>query len=265
MLVVFFLPAFIFFSCKEKSAPSTVESLMNEQKKLLVENLDKQVKVHPDSAGLRMRLIDALDSLGMYKQALQHTDSLIKNDSLNNGLWFTKARLQESAMDTTSAIQSYSRAIAIYPSVDAQLNLANLYAERKDSKSLLICQSVARMGLGREIDASCDFIAGVYYARTANSQQAILLFDRCINNNYTYMEAYMEKGFVQFDNKKFDDALKTFQTAITVNNRYADAYYWTAKTYEATSKKEDALLNYQRALGLDKNLEAAKDAVKRLE
>ncbi len=92
-----------------------------------------------------------------------------------------------------------------------------------------------------------------------------MLQDRCINNNYTYMEAYMEKGFIYYDAKKFDDALKVFQQAITVNNLYADAYYWEAKCYEAKGNKQDAILNYQRSLGLDKNLKEAKEALKRLE
>jgi tetratricopeptide (TPR) repeat protein len=120
------------------------------------------------------------------------------------------------------------------------------------------------MGLGREMDANCDFIAGVYNSRTGNHQQAIMLFDRAINNNYQLMEAYMEKGFVHFDTKRYPEALKVFQTAITVNNMYADAYYWSAKSFEAMGNKEEALINYQRALGLDKELKEARDAIKRL-
>ncbi len=211
-----------------------------------------------------MRLVNALDSAGKYKEALAQTDSLIKRDSLNNGLWFTKALLLESNKDTAEAIKSYERALRIYPSVETQLNLANLLAETKDARSLSICRNVRQMGLGRETDASCDFVAGVYYARNGKNQEAISQFDKAINNNYTLMEAYMEKGFIYYDSRNYKDALNVFETATTVNKMYPDAYYWKAKCLEAMGNKEEALANYKRSLGLDKNLKEAAAGVKRL-
>jgi tetratricopeptide (TPR) repeat protein len=249
------------FSCKQKEEKT---AQVSSEQKQVINQLQQQVQHNPDSASLRMRLVNTLDSLKMYPQALQQTDSLIKRDSLNNGLWFTKAQLLESNRDTAGAIQSYERALKIYPSVEAQLSLANLFAESKNPKALLICQNVRRMGLGRETDASCDFVAGVYNARTKNNQLAITLFDKAITNNYTLMEAYMEKGFVYYDSKKYNDALKVFQTAITVNQMYADAYYWKAKCEEALGNKDEAIVDYKRSLGLDKGLKEASEAIKRL-
>jgi tetratricopeptide (TPR) repeat protein len=121
------------------------------------------------------------------------------------------------------------------------------------------------MGMGRETDASCNFIAGVYYARTGDKKQALESFDKAIANNYTLMEAHMEKGFVYYEDKKYPDAQKVFEKAITVNNMYADAYYWIAKCNEAMGNKEEAVTNYKRSLGLDKQLKEAAEAIKRLE
>lgn len=240
------------------------EKAADPAKAQVVDKLSEQVERNPDSASLRMRLINALDSLQSYDKAIAQTDSLIKRDSLNNGLWFTKAQLQESKKDTTAAIKSYERAIRIYPSVEAQLNLANLFAENRNKNALALCNNVVSMGLGRETDADCDFIAGVYFARSGNNKQALQLFDKAINENYTLMEAYMEKGFVYYESKDYQQALKTFQTAITVNNTYADAYYWQAKCYEGLGNKTEAVVNYKRSLGLDKKLKEAADAIKRL-
>ena len=248
-------------SCNGDDKPANATNAQME----VLELLQKRVAQHPDSASVRMQLVNALDSLRMYPEAIAQTDSMIKRDSLNNGLWFARAQLLESNMDTAAAIASYEKALAIYPSVETQLNLANLYAEKKDPRSLALCQNVSRMGLGRETDAGCDFIAGVYHARTGNNEKAIAFFDRAINNNYTLMEAYMEKGFVYYTEQKFADALKTFETAITVNNTYADAYYWTAKVQETIGQKDKALLNYERALGLDTQMKEAREAIKRLD
>ena len=230
----------------------------------VLSQLEKSVQLYPDSASMRMQYVNALDSLQLYPEAIAQADSLIKRDSLNNGLWFAKGQLLESNHDTAQAISSYKKAISIYPSVEAQLSLANLFAETKNDAALQICQVVSRLGLGRETEANCDFIAGVYYARIGTNEKANVFFDRAINNNYTLMEAYMEKGFLFYSEKKYTEANKVFETAITINNTYADAYYWKAKTFEAMGNNDQALLNYERSLGLDKNLHEAREAIKRL-
>jgi tetratricopeptide (TPR) repeat protein len=261
-LFYFFLLA-TFVSCggeDEQSAPEATS-----QQKEWLQTLSNAVKQNPDSAGLRMKLINSLDSLSMYKEAIAQTDSLIKKDSVNNGLWYTKAQLQESNKDTAGAVESYRAALTIYPSVEAQLSYANLLAETKNKEALAVCQNVQKLGLGRETDGYCSFIAGIYFSRTGNTKQALALFDRAINDNYTLMEAYMEKGFIYFDSKNYQQALQIFETAITVNKTYADAYYWKAKSLEAMGNKTEALTNYQRALGLDKTLKEARAAVDRLD
>ena len=253
----------IIASCNDM--PGTSTQAKDPQKVKIVEDLKLLVSQHPDSASARMKLVNALDSLGNFSEALTQVDSLIMNDSLNNGLWYAKGQLQENSKDTTGAIKSYERALKVYPSLDAQLSLANLLAERKDERCLLICKNLQQLGMGREVDAHCAFISGVYFSRTGQTGKALESFDKCINSNYTYMEAYMEKGFIYYDQKNYKSALPIFDKAITVNNMYADAYYWKAKTFEAMGNKDEAILNYQRSLGLDKGLNEARTALSRLQ
>ena len=228
--------------------------------KLLRENIDK----HPDSMGLRLRLVDALDHSGDYNQAKEQMDSLLKKDSLNYGLWYRKAALQEKTHDTSGALQSYRYAIRIYPAPDAMLAAANLLAEKKDSTALLICKEVAGLRMGREYTAHCHFISGVYYARAGQPQKAMLAFNNCINNNFNYTEAYMEKGFLYYDDKKPKEALLVFKTLVTVKNTYADGYYWIAKCEEALNNKTEAINNYQKSLALNPKLNESVIALKRL-
>jgi tetratricopeptide (TPR) repeat protein len=229
-----------------------------------VTNLMKQVTQHPDSVGLRLQLANAFNSLGAYKQAIAQMDSLLKKDTSNYGLWFTRAKILEDSQDTLQAQENYARAIKIYPSPDALLSLASLYAEQKNSRSLSICNEVKKMGLGREYDAHCAFIAGVYYARTRQKEKALKLFDECIRNNYTYMEAYIEKGLVYFDSKQYAEALQVFQFAGNVDNLYADAWYYQARCYEMLEIKDTAVMRYKQSLGLDKTLKEAHEGLKRL-
>lgn len=233
-------------------------------KQEVVKKLSEKLRQSPDSTGLRMRLINSLDSLKQYDIAIAHTDSLLAKDSMNEGLWLTKAHLQESKKDTANAIRSYEKAIRIYPAVEAQLYLANLFAETRNQKALWLCTNVLRMGLGRETDASCSFIAAVYFSRTGNAKKAIEGFDKAIGDNYTLIDAYLEKGFIFYDAKNYPKALSIFETARKVNNANADVYYWLAKCNEQMDNKQEALSNYEHALALDKQLKEAGEGIKRL-
>ncbi len=229
-----------------------------------VQQLFTNLAKHPDSVGLRLKLVDALDSLGAFQQALGQMDSLIGKDSLNYGLWYRKAMLQENAHDTSAALNSYQNAIRIYPSPDAMLAAANLLAEKKDATALAICKQIDDLRLGREYTAHSSFISGVYYARTGNATKAMEAFNYCIANEFTYTEAYMEKGFLLYDAKKINEALAVFQTLATVKNTYPDGYYWIAKCKEAQNSTVDAINNYKIALALDPKLKEARIALQRL-
>lgn len=229
----------------------------------IVQSLYTQVKQNPDSAGLRLKLASALDSVGAFNEALLQMDTLLRKDSSNFGLWYANGEIAEDAKDTTRAMMSYARAIGIYPSPDAMLSLANLYAEQKNKKALDICKQVQQMSLGREYDAHSAFVTGVYYARTHNKAKALQAFDNCIANDYTYMNAYIEKGLVYFDNKQFRDALNVFQMAATVNALDSDPYYWQGRCYEMMNMKDSAILRLKQSLHLEED-SATHAALKRL-
>ena len=175
-----------------------------------------------------------------------------------------KAILQKMRRILLLAIKSYSTAAHIYESPDALLALANLYAEQKNNRAITLCSRVKALGLGRESDANCAFIIGVYYARTHDMNNALKYFDECIAYSYTYMEAYIEKGLLFFDAKQYDKALEVFQMAATVNNLYADAYYYQARCYEMMNKKDSAVMFFKQSLQIDPTMKEAREHLKQL-
>ncbi len=265
--IIFLIFFIVLIACNSNNSSDTnkeIKSATKISENPALKNLYQKVQQHPDSTGLRLQLAYMLDSLNEHKKALQQLATLIAKDSLNYGLWFTKGEIAENGMDTLLAMESYSKAAKIYESPDALLALANLYAERKNGRAIILCSRVKALGLGREYDAHSAFIVGVYYARKGNRENAIKMFDECIANNYTYMEAYIEKGLVYFDEKKYDEALQVFEFAATVDNLYADAYYYQARCYEMMNKKDSAIEKFQQSLRLDNNLIEAKEGLKRL-
>jgi tetratricopeptide (TPR) repeat protein len=236
----------------------------DETQQAAINELSQQIAQNPDSAGLRLKLVDLYDSIGNYSKAYVELDSLIRKDSANYGLWYRRGQVSQNAHDTTQALQSFTIAARIYPSSDALLSLANLYAELKDQRALLLTNEVKKVATDRELMANCYFIDGVYYARTKNKSLALTAFDKSIASNYTFMEAYVEKGLVYFDEGNYKPALEIFRFASTINNLYADAYYYMARCYEMMQQKDSAVLRFKQSLTLDKNLNESHAGLKRL-
>ncbi|MFZ1799944.1 MAG: tetratricopeptide repeat protein [Chitinophagaceae bacterium] len=266
ILLLVCVPAF-YFSCKNDDKIDNNDSVTNEARERFspqVTGLQELLISHPDSAGLRLKLAILLDSIGQPKDAIAQVDTLLHADSLNYGLWYTHGQIAEDIPDTARAITSYKKAISIYNSPDALLALANIYAEQKNNESLVICMRINEMGLGREYDAHCNFISGVYYARTGDTNKALQFFNNCIAMNYTYMEAYIEKGLLYFDKKNYPDALAVFRFASGVNTLDADPYYWMGRCYEMMNKKDSALIRFQQSYSLDRSDPQVKAAVVRM-
>lgn len=255
------------FSCKNDSKNDNNDSITNEARERFspeVSSLQKLLITHPDSAGLRLKLAIMLDSIGQPNDAIAQVDTLLHADSLNYGLWYTHGQIAEDIPDTARAIQSYKKAISIYNSPDALLALANIYAEQKNNECLVICVRINEMSLGREYEAHCNFISGVYYSRTGDKEKALQYFNNCIALNYTYMEAYIEKGLLYFDKKDYPNALAVFKFASSVNSLDPDPYYWMGRCYELMNMKDSALLRFQQSYSLDRSDPQIKAAVVRM-
>jgi tetratricopeptide (TPR) repeat protein len=268
MTKTFFLlaPLLLMLACNNDDKKTTASGGKKEKEiSPQVQALQQRVQQYPDSSGLRMKLAMELDSLNMFKPALAQMDSLIKKDSSNYGFWFTRGQVNEHAGDTSDAMKDYATAINIYASPDALLSLANLYAEQKNARSLLLCNQVKNMGLGRDYDASSAFVAGIYNSRIGQKDLAVKLFDECISNDYTYMPAYIEKGLVYFDAKQYGQALDVFSFAANVNHLYPDAYYYMGRCYELMNKKDSAAFYFKQSLALDKESSETEAALKRVE
>ena len=232
--------------------PSYVTDLLNE--------IDR----FPDSTELRVQLIDTMDSLFLIKEAIVQMDSLIVRDPGNYGNWFRKGELAIRMADTTLAIQSFSTAAKIYANPDVLLTLANLYAAQKNKIALELCNNIIAQKPDRTYIAHSYYIMGLYFGNTGKTKNAIDNFNSCIQNNYFYIDAYMEIGWIYFDQQKYDKAKGVFETAVAIKATEAAPHYWQAKCLEKLGQPQAALNAYQLALNLDSSLGEAAEAISRI-
>ena len=229
-----------------------------------VTGLLKEIDRFPDSAALRVQVIDTMDSLNLTKDALSQIDSLITRDPGNYGVWFRKGELAIKLADTALAIQSFSSAAKIYSNPDVLLTIANLYAAQKNKLALELCNSIIAQKPDRTYIAHSYYIMGLFEGNIGNTKIAIDHFNSCIQNNYFYIDAYMEIGWIYFDQQKFEKAKAVFETAIAIKPTEAAPHYWQAKCFEKLGQSKEALNAYQLAFNLDNSLREAAEAISRI-
>jgi tetratricopeptide (TPR) repeat protein len=152
-----------------------------------------------------------------------------------------------------------------YAPSDAVLGyeLAYQYAEGGNPKALQLTDALIKAD-PTETVAQAYYIKGIYYDKSGAKGEAVKNYDAAIRANYNFMDAYRDKGILFYDQKKYSEALKTFQLALTISPATAEFHYWIGKTYQAMGNKPEAKLAYQRAYGLDKSMWEAKEAAEKL-
>jgi tetratricopeptide (TPR) repeat protein len=227
----------------------------------LLESLNHQYADNPQVGRL---LAEAYAGYGKPDQALLIYNKMIAKDSLDPETLYEKAILLEQLKDTAQAIAALKKAYAVQGVDTYGLELAHLYAEQKNPRSLEICNFILKQDSAR-ILIDPFFIKGIYYANVKQYPKAIAQFDSCILRDWKTTDAYLEKGRAYFQMENFNAALQTFNMAITVSNTDPDSYYWLGRCYEAQHRKMDAINNYRRAISLDKDFTEARQRMDALE
>ena len=257
-LILSFIVLLFVFSCKENESKGDSSIITNP-----IQQLQKDLENYPDSFLLVENLIEAYRNSGNYDSALHLTDRYIQKDSGNAYFWNVKATLYFENEDTLQAIESLKHAIDIYPLPEYLVALGTIYAEIKNDNALTIANELLaanKTSSGKD----AYFIKGLYYNFSGQPSTAITYLDSCLNNDYTYMYAYREKGIALYKMAKYTDAIKVLERAVTIQNNYDEGYYWLGKCYEKLNKIEDARQSYQNALLYDKNFTEARDALNHL-
>jgi tetratricopeptide (TPR) repeat protein len=265
-LLVLLVLVTILFACNNNSnsAQQTQDSLQQ-----LLQSFRDSLKKYPTDTLLKYNLVLTLQDAGRYKEAVNVLDSMniSMGDSTQMKVYFDylfkRSELLLLAGDTANAIKTLEFFIIPGELTEAGLQLANLYAETKNPKTIAFCDLMNKNDEGKR-DPNPDYLKGVYYYNINDYSKALDLFNSCIKKDYTFLDAYMEKGRILYKQSKFKEAMDVYDIAIKVSNSFADAHLWKGKCQEALGQKEEAKISYQRAYAFDKTLTEAKEAADRI-
>lgn len=254
----------ILFSCNNNGTDTkTTADTAASQKE--VSELEKKVTEQPQSDSLRESLVQELVQNNQLDKAIGQIDLLLQKNPGSPAYLFMKADALEKKGDTTNAISFYRQSLdtaGLFP--EAQLRLAALYAEKGNAASTNLCDELLKEPTAIRMRSDILFVKAAYYSKIKDSKNALKIYNQLIKEDYTYLDAYIEKGLVYYDMGNFAEALKTFEQTTSISNKYADGYFWMAKTEEKLNHTQEAIDNYKRALALDQSITEAKDALKRL-
>ena len=228
------------------------------------EELKNLIKQYPDSLMLVQNLIELYRDEASYDSAIMVTEKEIRKDSGNAYLWNMKATLNFENDDTLNAIRSLEHAVSIYPLPEYLIALGTIYAEVKNTKSLIIADDILKVNKAK-FGKDAFFLKGLYYNYAGDKRKAISFFDSSLHLDFTYMYAYREKAIALYDLEKYEKALQTLKRAVTIQNNFEEGYYWMGKCYEKLHQPDDAIQSYQNALLYDKNFVEAREALERLQ
>ncbi len=252
---------FVFAACNsgDNSEPPPPSSDQNT-----IQSIKEQIRQHPDSLMLKENLIEAYRNQGYYDSAISIANEEITKDSGSAYLWNIKASLYFENGDTINAINSLKRAIDIYPLPDYLVALGTVYAEIKSKTSLKIADELLRANRAKS-GKDAYFIKGLYYNYVNQPARAVSYLDSCLNLDFTYMYAYREKAIALYTEKKYEEAIKVLNRAVTIQNNFDEGYYWMGRCYEKLNKTDEAIQSYENALLYDKNFVEAREALNRLQ
>jgi len=269
-LLAFLVLLTILFACNNNVTNVTSEQQTQDSLHRLAQSYRDSLKKYPNDTLLKYNLVLTLQEAGRYKEAINVLDSMnitMMGDSTQMKVYFNylykRTELLILAGDTANAIKSLEFFVIPGELTEAGLQLANLYAETRNPKTIAFCDSMNKNDESKR-DPNPDYLKGVYYYNIGDHSKALELFNSCIKKDYTFLDAYMEKGNILYKQSKFKEAMDVFDIAIKVSNTFADAHLWKGKCQEALGQKEEAKISYQRAYAFDKTLTEAKEAADRI-
>jgi tetratricopeptide (TPR) repeat protein len=244
----------------EQYALGLAAVLRKKNKEEAISFLEQASRQLPQSIALKISLARGYQQKGDLDKAIEICNGIISIYPNQLDALQLKAELLTTQNKSAEALATLEQAYSYAP-FDAELahTLAFAYAEARNKKALSLSDSLIKADV-QKLHPEPYYFKGVYYANAGNKEEALRAFDKAVQHDYNFLDAYMDKGNLLYNAKQYEEALKTFNRAVTVSPTFAEAYYWVGRAEEALGKKEEARLNYQRAYGLDKSLEKAREA-----
>ena len=261
--ICFSLTVVILLACGSGSGPNTTPPKGDTD---AVSKWRQAILSYPDSPALRLKLVEAFEERKDYASAVAIVDSLLAQDSTIAFLHYRKAQLRLAAGDTLAGIKGLKRTLAYAPdNGDVLLELGYVLANRGDDEARTIADTIISVSKDADLRSRARLLKGIFLSNKGDKAAALKEYDASIVDNYTFLDAYIERAIVLYELKRYAEAQVTLDQAQAIRPATAEVYLWKGKCHQAAGQRAEAMDNYRKCLGLDAGMKEAADLLAGLE
>lgn len=119
-------------------------------------------------------------------------------------------------------------------------------------RALLLFCLVSLTVTGTHAQSAADLVAkGLQKLEMGHNEEALKYYNQAIQNDPTYMDAYVKRAFVHSIMKDYTSAIADYDAIIASNPNLPHTYVSRGSAYNKLEKYEEALKDFNKALELD--------------
>jgi tetratricopeptide (TPR) repeat protein len=143
--------------------------------------------------------------------------------------------------------------------------LGYVLANRGDAEAKTIADTIISVSKDADMRSRARLLKGIFFSNKGDKAAALKEYDASIIDNYTYLDAFIEKAIVLYEMKKYPEAQATLDKAQAIRPAEAEIYLWKGKCHQAAGQRAEAMDNYKKCLGLNSGMKEAADLLAVLE
>ena len=226
----------------KQSAPATKK----------IDFLEKDASQYPDSASLHLRWAEELltsgDTTGAVDVLLKFQDKFPGNTGILNGIGYTTLL----ARDTPAAVFYIQNSLSINPNQpEIEMELAFIFQSQKNDKWKEVVLNMIKDAKNQIRSSRGYFVRGVAESNENQLDQAIHSFDSSILQQFTFVDAHIEKALLLLEKNKVSQALDGIYKVLELDRKNPDIYFLAGECKRKLNEYESASNFYLQALELD--------------
>ncbi len=250
--VFFLLTIILFVSCHSKNNVKDLSSgTPVDQIAVLTEKISKDAN-NAELFDARAKLYLAANKIN---DALSDISKSIQIDEKKPDYYLTLSDIYLAMNQIIKCQDAIGKALSLSPQhVESYLKLAelNLYLKKYDETHKNADKAIEI----QELTPKAYFIKGFAYKEAGDSVKAVLFFQKTIQIEPDYYDAYMQLGLM-LSNQKNKNAIDYFNSALNLKPKSIEAYYALGMYQQENNNPDAAIKAYQSIITIDSTYKQA--------
>lgn len=220
--------------------------LMTNQSRLTKENLQMAIKVDPNYEEAHMKLAELYLYVLMYQEALDELNEVLKTNVNNPKAYYLKGIIYKEIGDTSLAISSLMTTTEQDPQYALAFEqLGLIYASKMDDKAVDFYNRAIAIN---PKNPQTRYNKGIFLQDKGDFESAIATYKELMTYSPEFVFAPFNIGYIHFyELNQPEEAMTYFNRAIELNPTYAEAWYMKGLVYETMKEKNLAIEQYKKA------------------